>query len=300
MVDATINSSNFPAGTMMQRLTPDHRELGIREGFLVVTLTWLVAAAMGALPYIFSSEPQVDGIVDAYFESMSGFTTTGASVLTDIEALPRSLLIWRSLTQWLGGIGFVVLALAVLPKLAVGGQQLMDVEAPGPETEKLTPRIAETARRLWVVYLGLTAAELAILLAIGYGGLSPQMDFFNALAHTFATISTGGFSPNARSVEPFGAEAQWVISVFMLLGAVNFALMFRAVRRPRVLRHDEELRVFLLVIAAATALVAVELLTYDDMGLHDAIRHAAFQVARSSRPPGLRVPTSPFGRHCLC
>ena len=103
---------------------------------------------------------------------------------------------------WLGGIGFVVLALAVLPKLAVGGQQLMDVEAPGPETEKLTPRIAETARRLWVVYLGLTAAELAILLAIGYGGLSPQMDFFNALAHTFATISTGGFSPNARSVEP--------------------------------------------------------------------------------------------------
>ena len=126
----------FAVGYLLERLTPSADELGIREGFLLVTVAWLAAAAMGALPYLLSANPQLHHPVDAYFESMSGFTTTGASVLTDIEALPKSLLFWRSLTQWLGGMGIVVLAMAILPRLSVGGQQLMDVESPGPEAEK--------------------------------------------------------------------------------------------------------------------------------------------------------------------
>ena len=134
----------------------EHR-LGIREGFLVVALTWLAAAAFGALPYIFSGNPQVDQPVNAFFEGMSGFSTTGGSIVTDVEALPRSLAIWRQFTQWLGGIGIIVLALAVLPRLRVGGRQLLEHEMPGPEIETLSTRIRDTARRVWALYIALTA-----------------------------------------------------------------------------------------------------------------------------------------------
>ena len=138
----------------------DHR-LGIREGFLVVALTWLAAATLGALPFMLSGEPQLSRPVDAYFEGMSGFSTTGGSVLTDVEALPNGLLLWRQLTQWLGGIGIIVLALAVLPRLRVGGRQLLEHEMPGPEIETLNTRIRDTARRVWILYVGLTATLFA-------------------------------------------------------------------------------------------------------------------------------------------
>ena len=141
----------------------DHR-LGIREGFLVVSLTWLAAATLGALPFVLSGDPQLDRPIDAYFEGMSGFSTTGGSILTNVEAMPRGLLFWRQLTQWLGGIGIIVLALAVLPRLRVGGRQLLEHEMPGPEIETLNTRIRDTARRVWILYVGLTATLFAILL----------------------------------------------------------------------------------------------------------------------------------------
>jgi trk system potassium uptake protein TrkH len=269
----------FAAGLAMEHLTPSADQLGVREGFLLVTLAWLAAAAMGALPYLLSPNDQLHHPVDAYFESMSGFTTTGASVLTDIEAVPKSLLFWRSLTQWLGGMGIVVLAMAILPRLSVGGQQLMDVEAPGPESEKLTPRIAETARRLWILYVALSVLEVGALSAVGYGGLAPGMDLFQSVTHTFGTMSTGGFSPDARSMEPFGAEAQWIVTVFMLVASLNFALMYRSLRRPKLLPRDEETRTFLLIVLVATVIVAAEIWSYDRYGAEQAIRHGAFQVA---------------------
>ena len=138
----------------------------VREGFLVVSLTWLVAAALGALPYIFSGDPQVDRLVDAYFEGMSGFSTTGGSIVVDVEELPRGLAMWRQFTQWLGGIGIIVLALAVLPRLRVGGRQLLEHEMPGPEIESLSTRIRDTARRVWILYIALTVVLFGIFLAL--------------------------------------------------------------------------------------------------------------------------------------
>lgn len=269
----------FSVGLAVERLSPSADHLGVREGFLLVTVAWLAAAAMGSLPYLLASDPQLHNPVDAYFESMSGFTTTGASVLTDIGAVPKSVLFWRSMTQWLGGMGIVVLAMAILPRLSVGGQQLMDVESPGPEAEKLTPRIAETARRLWILYMALSVLEVALLCAVGYGGLSPGMGVFEAVTHTFATMSTGGFSPDPRSLEPFGSEAQWIVIAFMLIASLNFALMFRSLRRPALLPRDEETRVFFLIVAVATAIVAADIWGDTGYGPEASIRHAAFQVS---------------------
>ena len=171
----------------------DHR-LNVREGFLVVSLTWLAAAALGALPYIFSGDPQIDRPIDAYFEGMSGFSTTGGSIVVNVEELPRGLAMWRQFTQWLGGIGIIVLALAVLPRLRVGGRQLLEHEMPGPEIESLSTRIRDTARRVWILYIALTVVLLGIFLALWATGVDEEMTPFQAFAHAFTTIPTGGFS----------------------------------------------------------------------------------------------------------
>ena len=231
---------------------PGRSPIGFREGFLVVAVTWLVAATLGALPYLFSGEAQLDRPIDAYFEAMSGFTTTGASVLTDIPALDQSMLMWRQFTQWLGGMGIIVLALAVLPRLRVGGRQLLESEMPGPEIDDLANRIRSTAQRLWLLYVALTAAQAAILAVFGWTGIDDRMDPFNAVAHAFTTLPTGGFSPEARSVEAFTAASQWVIVVFMVLAGMNFALLYRAIvrRRPRAVARDEEARLYLTILAS--------------------------------------------------
>ena len=182
---------------LLERSTKGPARIGTREGFLVIALTWLVAAAVGALPFLLSGDPQLDRPLDAYFESMSGFTTTGASVLTNVEELSRSLLLWRQFTSWLGGIGIIVLALAVLPRLRVGGRQLLESEMPGPEIESLSTRIVDTARRVWWLYLGLTVVLVAILTAFGLTGIDDEMTLFEAVAHAFATIPTGGFGDPA-------------------------------------------------------------------------------------------------------
>ena len=267
------------SGWAMERLTKGKESVGVREGFLIVSLTWLFAAGLGALPYVLSGEDQISSPLDAYFEAMSGFTTTGATVLTDIEALPDSLLMWRQLTQWLGGMGIIVLALAVLPRLRVGGRQLLEHELPGPEFEQLTARIRDTARRLWALYVVLTVAMVVILTAFGWTGLDERMSPFEALAHALTTLPTGGFSTEARGAEAFGAPSQWVIAAFMALAGVNFALLYRAFVRaqPRPLLRDEEFRLYVTLLVLGSLVLVVELWTEGVLRGEEAVRAAVFQ-----------------------
>jgi trk system potassium uptake protein TrkH len=267
-------------GLGLERLGKGAAPIGFREGFLVVAVTWLAAATLGALPYLLSGEVQLDRPVDAYFEAMSGFTTTGASVLTDIPALDRSLLMWRQFTQWLGGMGIIVLALAVLPRLGVGGRQLLESEMPGPEVDQLADRIRTTAQRLWLLYVALTAAEALILAIFGWTGIDDRMDPFNAVAHAFTTLPTGGFSPEPRSIEAFTAASQWVIVLFMVLAGMNFALLYRLLirRKARVATRDEEARLYLTILALMSVLLAVELWETGIARGEEAFRQGAFQV----------------------
>ena len=268
----------------------DHR-LGIREGFLVVALTWLVAAALGALPYVFSGDPQLDRPVDAFFEGMSGFSTTGGSVVTQVEELPRSLLLWRQFTQWLGGIGIIVLALAVLPRLRVGGRQLLEHEMPGPEIETLSTRIRDTARRVWVLYIALTAVLFATLLGLWATGADERMSPFHAVAHSLTTIPTAGFSTKADSLESFAPATQWVIVLFMVLGGFNFALMYRALvrRRPGALLADGEARLYASLLVLGSVLLIGEIWTENVLTGADAIRAGVFTAVSTMTTTGFSV-----------
>ena len=267
-------------GIALERVPRGKELVRAREGFLVVALTWLLAAAVGALPYLLSGEEQLSSPVDAFFEAMSGFTTTGATVLADIPALDRSLLIWRQFTQWLGGIGIIVLALAVLPRLRVGGRQLFESEAPGPEVERLTTTIREAARRLWILYVALTAVMVGVLTTFAYTGVDDAMSFFDAVAHAFTTVPTAGFSTHNRGFEDFGAASQWTAVVFMILGGANFALLYGTIvhRRVRRLLRDEEFRLYVLLLVAATLALLYVLLDNDLHGGEGAVRHATFQA----------------------
>jgi trk system potassium uptake protein TrkH len=286
---ATAIAGVLGAATMLAT-KGDHR-LGIREGFLVVALTWLVAAALGAMPYLFSGEPQVDRLVDAYFEGMSGFSTTGGSIVVDVEELPRGLAMWRQFTQWLGGIGIIVLALAVLPRLRVGGRQLLEHELPGPEIESLSTRIRDTARRIWILYVALTATLFSVLLALWATGVDEEMSPFHAVAHAFTTIPTAGFSTKARSIEAFAPATQWVVLFFMVLGGINFALMYRALvrRQPRAASRDEELRLYLGLLALGAVILTVEIWTEDVLPGMDAVRTAAFTAVSTMTTTGFSV-----------
>jgi trk system potassium uptake protein TrkH len=267
-------------GWGLEAVTQGKERVGVREGFLIVALTWLLAAAVGALPFLLADEPQLESPVNAYFESLSGFTTTGASVLTDIEGLSHSVAMWRQFTQWLGGMGIIVLALAVLPRLRVGGRQLMESELPGPELEPLATSIRETARRLWSVYVALSVLQIAVLALLGWTGIDGEMSFFEAAAHTFSTMPTGGFSTEARSIEAFGAASQWTIAAFMVLAGANFALMYRALvrRSPGVFPRDEEFRLYLGLLVLGSAVLVAELLHVGLYRGEEAVRHSVFQA----------------------
>jgi trk system potassium uptake protein TrkH len=268
------------SGAALGLATQGKERVGVREGFLVVALTWLGAAFFGSLPYLLADEPQFSSPLNAFFEGMSGFTTTGASVLTDIEGLSRSLAMWRQFTQWLGGMGIIVLALAVLQRLRVGGRQLMESELPGPELQKLKSSIRDTARRLWLLYIVLTGAEILVLAAFGWIGVDSTMDFYEAVAHAFTTMPTGGFSTEARSIEAFGAASQWAIALFMILAGANFALMYRALvgARPSALARDEEFRLYLALLALASLVIGAQLAA-EDLAQGEAVaRQAVFQT----------------------
>ncbi|WP_254535536.1 TrkH family potassium uptake protein [Halomarina litorea] len=280
-------------GLALESLDEDP-DLGPREGFLMVALTWLLVAVVGTVPYLLAgigSESTLADPIYALFESMSGFTTTGATVMGDIsfDTHSRALLMWRQLTQWLGGMGIVVLAVAILPELSVGGAQLMDAEAPGPGIEKLTPRIAETARVLWLVYLGFTVLQVLLLYGLHLVGMAPNMTFYNAVAHALTTMPTGGFSPEADSIAAFSAAVQWVVIPFMVVAGTNFALFWQLVdRNPRRLVRDTEFRAYLGVMAVITAVLTGLLFTGSapvlDLGgatqgvAENSLRQATFQV----------------------
>jgi trk system potassium uptake protein TrkH len=254
---------------LLLRDTPDLR---VREGFAVVAFGWLVVGLLGALPFWFSG--QIPSFTDAAFESISGFTTTGASILTDIEGRSHGTLFWRALTHWLGGMGIVLLALAILPLLGVGGMQLFRAEVPGPVAERLTPRIRETAKLLWMVYGALTLAETVALLLAG-------MNLFDAICHSFATMATGGFSNNNSSVGGYQNPAvEWVIIVFMFLAGANFSLHYLALTgRIQAYVRDEEFRFYGAIILGSTLLIAAALIMghhYPDVGT--TVRASLFQV----------------------
>ena len=247
-------------------------ELSTRSGFFLVTLSWLSAAAVGAIPFVISQT--IPSYVDAFFETMSGFTTTGATILTDIEALPKSILFWRSLTHWLGGMGIIVLTVAILPLLGVGGLQLMKAEAPGPSVDRLTPKITDTAKILWLIYLGLTVLETTLLM---FGGLS----LYEALTHTFGTLATGGFSPKAASVGHYtSAYVHIVVTVFMMGAGINFILYYRLLKGQfSIIRQNTEVKAYLGIFAVASLIIAVSLYGETYTGFGESLRFASFQAA---------------------
>lgn len=248
------------------RMTVNHR-----DSMIIVSLCWVACAACGALPFVLGG---FASFTDAFFESMSGFTTTGASILTDVEALPKSILLWRSLTHWLGGMGIVVLTIAILPFLGVGGMQLYKAEVPGPVTDKLQPRIRDTARILWEVYVGFTAVYTVLLL---WGG----MDLFESLCHSFATMATGGFSVRNASIGAYrSAYVDYGTAIFMILASINFSMHFQFFRgRPLIVWRDPELRFFLAFVLLATLIVTGAVHGTDYTDWKDALRFAFFQVA---------------------
>ncbi len=277
-------------GYALERLTADAAgRVGVREGFLVVALTWLLAAAFASIPYLFEGGGQLSSPLDAYFEGMSGFTTTGASVVTDFDEINQSLGMWRQFTQWLGGMGIIVLAIAVLPRLRVGGRQLMESELPGPEIAALGERIRSTARKLWFLYIGLTMVQVLMLSALWLVGIDDLMTPYEALAHAFSTMPTGGFSTQADSAAGFSAEAQWILTLFMAVAGANFALMYRAFvhRQPRVLGRDEEFRLYVLLVVGASAALATMLWGYGIVEGEEAVRTATFQAVSIMTTTGM-------------
>lgn len=269
---ASAITAAFGGGLLLVCRGYPERAVSHREGMAVTTLGWLSACLFGALPFILAGT--FPTIHDCFFESFSGFTTTGASVLTDIEAVPKGLLFWRSLTHWLGGMGIIVLSLAILPFLGVGGMQLYRAEVPGPVPDKLTPRIKDTAAALWKVYILFSAAQTVLLM---FGG----MNLFDALCHTFGTMATGGFSTRNASLAAFdSAYIQWVVVVFMLLAGINFSLHYNLLlRRFRPVWRDPELRIFLGLFLAVWLVVWVAVRCGTDLTGEAALRHAAFQVS---------------------
>jgi trk system potassium uptake protein TrkH len=245
--------------------------LSHRDGIAIVTFGWIVAGLFGTLPYLFSAA--VPDFTNAYFESVSGFTTTGASVISDIEAMPKGILLWRSLTQWLGGMGIIVLSIAILPFLGVGGMQLYKAEVPSPVVDKLKPRISETAKTLWKVYLLITVLEIFLLLVGG-------MPLFDAVCHAFCTMPTGGFSTKNASIAYYDSPyIDGVILAFMLLAGINFSLHYKLLKGDfTIFGKDPECRVFLILVAVFVLVLTLNIYgpVYDSIG--EAFRYATFQV----------------------
>lgn len=276
--------TTFATGGTLMFITKTHKkELKKREGYIVVTFGWLLLAFSGTLPYLYTQT--IPDFTDAFFETMSGYTTTGASILNDIEILPKGILFWRSMTHWIGGMGIIVLAVAILPLLGIGGMQLFAAEAPGPSADKLHPRITDTAKRLWLIYFGYTVAETILLKLAG-------MTFFDAMNHSMATLSTGGFSTKNTSVAYWNdtPSIQYIITFFMFLAGTNFVLSYFAFKgKVQKVIKDEEFKfytIFTVLFSVMCALVIfynaeVPISDYHPQvlgGFESSFRHALFQV----------------------
>lgn len=249
----------------------DMKNIGPREGMGMVAIGWTVVGLFGGLPFYFSGE--FHSFVDAFFESVSGFTTTGASVLNNIEAVPKGLLFWRSLIQWLGGMGIIVLSIAILPFLGVGGMQLYKAEVPSPVPDKLTPRVRDTALVLWKVYALITALEIVMLL---FGGMS----LYDAVSHALTTLPTGGFSPKNTSIAHYDSVyVDAVVIFFMFLAGVNFSLHYQFLRgRTLAFWRDPECRFFSILVLILVGAVTLDILSFYSDNIGKAMRYASFQV----------------------
>ncbi len=246
------------------------RNIGKREGYIIVSLAWVVISLFGTLPYLISNS--IPNFTNAFFETISGFTTTGASILTDIESVPKGILFWRSMTHWIGGMGIIVLSVAILPLLGIGGMQLFVAEMPGITPDKLHPRITETAKRLWIIYVSLTLIE-TILLKLG------GLDLFDALCHSFGTVSTGGFSTKNASVSEFSSYIQYVIIIFMLLSGTNFTLHYLGLHgRFRDIWRNEEYRYYISFTFGFALIITIFLTVFSDRTIEQSFRDSLFQV----------------------
>ncbi len=259
-------------GIFLSILTRKSRkdEIGDRDAFMIVGFTWVMAGFAGALPYMISGS--IPGLTDAYFESISGFTTTGASILNDIEELPKSILFWRSLTHWLGGMGIIVLVIAVLPVLGIGGMKLFVAEAPGLNTTKIHPRIRQTALKFWGIYLGMTIMLIILLMA-------GDMNFFESICHAMGTVSTGGFSPKNNSIADYSAYSQVIITVFMFFSGTNFIIHWFLIngKLGKVFKNEEWFA-FIALIVVVSAIVSLNLYYLKIYpGLTESFRHGFFQ-----------------------
>ena len=254
---------------LLSRVRAKSRRFQTRDGFVAVALCWIVLGLSGAIPYALCGF----SYVDAVFETVSGFTTTGATIVPAPSALPRGLQFWRALTQWMGGMGVLVMVLALLPSLGEGSVNLMKAESPGPISSKLMPKTSETARSLYIIYIALTLAETVILRVAG-------MPLFDSLTTSFTTISTGGFSVRDASIAYYQSEAiNWIIVVFMFVSGVNFGVLFQAQRRQwKQAICSEELRWYSLITAGAVALIAADLVVKAGHGVYESISQSAFQV----------------------
>ncbi|MDH5475614.1 MAG: TrkH family potassium uptake protein [Cyclobacteriaceae bacterium] len=248
-----------------------NKELKKRDGYLIVTLGWLSMSFFGTLPYILSGS--IPFFTDAFFETISGFTTTGASILNDIEAMPRGILFWRSLTQWIGGMGIIVLTVAILPILGIGGMQLFGAEAPGITPDKLKPRIKETAKRLWIIYLGLTLLEMIFLM---FGG----MTFFDAINHALTTMATGGFSTKQDSIAHYNSPyIEYVIVAFMFLAGTSFTITYFGLKgKFKKLWDNEEFRTYLFIVILFSVLIAISIYIISGSLVEESFRQSLFQV----------------------
>ncbi len=258
---------------LVKKFHPSLIKPKVRDGFLIVSLCWLIASIIGSAPFVISGA--IPSPIDAFFETCSGFSTTGSSILTDVEALPKSMAFWRSFTHWLGGMGILVFLMALMPALGIGGQIIASAETPGPTLDKLTPRFSDTARNLYLIYLGFTVVE-TILLCLG------GMSLYDSLVQTFGTVGTGGFSNYGNSIAHFESPyLQWVITIFMALCGINFNLYFVFAKNgPRKMLQDPELRLYLGIIFGTTALIALNIYlsgVYDTVS--ESIRSSAFQVS---------------------
>ncbi|MBW6491363.1 MAG: TrkH family potassium uptake protein [Lentimicrobium sp.] len=248
----------------------DQNSIGKQEGYIIVSMAWVIISLFGAIPFMLSGVTQ--SYTNAFFETISGFTTTGATIFSDIEALPKGILFWRSMTHWIGGMGIIVLSLAILPVLGIGGMQLFVAEVPGVTPDKLHPRITQTAKRLWFIYVLLTLAETG-LLALG------GMNLFDALCHAFGTLATGGFSTKNDSIAGFSPYIQYVIVIFMFLAGVSFTLHYFALKRMfKKVTGNEELRHFISIILFSTLLIGLSLFFIQKLPAETAFRDALFQV----------------------
>lgn len=249
---------------------PLKKQISHREGFIIVTLGWVLATLFGSLPFVFADT--FPSFTDTYFETVSGFTTTGSTVLANVEILPKSILFWRSMIQWLGGMGIILFSIAILPLLGIGGMQLYKAEVPGPVLDKMTPRIAETARSLWKIYLLLSVSQVMLLMFFG-------MDLFDAVCHSFTTMATGGFSTKNKSLESFNNSGIEIICIiFMFAAGINFSLHYRLFNgKLTSFFKDREFQTYSLILLIATVFISL-CLTANGKPVFESIKNAAFQT----------------------